>query len=261
MDVKSAMISNGCHVTTGSDIDVIERRRGWSACAGIILFVAAFAVALSAPVELKLSGDNLIDICGKTANARGGHGGGGHGGGGHGGGGYGGGGGFGGGNAGGKGKGHTGDIASTSAESGRLLLLTQPEEGVAMAQITTTISRRYPADEIKALGNPHQPISFFTEVHGMSGKEVTHRWFHGDELVFEAAFTIRGDAWRVWSTQLLPKNMPDEWKVEAVDDKGDVLATRELTYQPDGENEVAQQDPVSTKLSNVIDSVWSALKQ
>jgi hypothetical protein len=79
----------------------------------------------------------------------------------------------------------------------------------------------------------------------MSGKEVMHRWFHGDELVLEAAFEIRSDAWRVWSTQRLPENMPGEWKVEAVDQNGDVLATRELTYQPDGEDEVARQAPLS----------------
>lgn len=164
----------------------------------------------------------------------------------------------------GHGKGHsqTGDVSSTSAENERLILPTQPEEGVTIAQITSSvISRRYPADEIKTLCNPHQPISFFTEVHGMSGKEVTHHWFHGDELVLEAVFEIRGDARRVWSTQLLPEDMPGEWKVEAVDKKGDVLATRGLTYQPDDENEVARQAPTSTKLSGMIDSVWSALKQ
>lgn len=136
----------------------------------------------------------------------------------------------------GKGHGQTDAVSSTSVENGRLILPTQPEEGVTIAQITSVISRRYPADEIKTLGNPHQPISFFTEIHGMSGKEVTHRWFHGDELVLEATFEICGDAWRVWSRQLLPKNMPGKWKVEAVDQKGDVLATRELTYQPDDEN-------------------------
>ena len=103
-----------------------------------------------------------------------------------------------------------------------------------MALFTTRISKRYPADEITSLDNPHQAVSFFSELKDMSGKEITHMWYYGDELKFKASFKIRASRWRIWSTQLLPDDMPGEWKVEVVDGEGEVLQVRTLNYAPEG---------------------------
>ena len=102
-----------------------------------------------------------------------------------------------------------------------------------MAMFTTRISKRYPADDITSLDNPHQAVSFFSELKEMSGKKITHRWFYKDELKFEASFNIRANNWRIWSTKLLPQDMPGEWKVEIVDEDGKVLQVRKLNYAPD----------------------------
>jgi len=111
------------------------------------------------------------------------------------------------------------------------------------------------------LSDPHQPVSFFTEIRGMSGRKVAHRWHYGDQLVFETSFPIRGDLWRVWTTQLLPNNMPGKWAFEAVDENGDVLATQGLTYRPGEVDNALQEKPASNKLYDSIDRVWNALTQ
>jgi hypothetical protein len=103
-----------------------------------------------------------------------------------------------------------------------------------MALFTTRISKRYPADEITSLDNPHQAVSFFSELKDMSGKEITHMWYYGDELMFKASFKVRANHWRIWSTQLLPDDMPGEWKVKIVDGEGEVLQISTLNYAPEG---------------------------
>jgi len=231
----------------------VPGKRGGKAAPHIAtaVFAAAFALVLAAPVEISLSGDHIVQVSGAPAHARGGNGGGNGGGGGN-----------AGGNGGGKGKGKGGGAPSASSGSDDTPLQTpQAEHGVTIAQITTAIVRRYPANEISTLSDLHQPISFFTEVSGMNGRQVTHRWYHGNDLVFETSFPIRNDVWRVWSTQQLPEGMPGAWTLAAVDEANDVLAARGLTFQPDGEGATAPQEPAPGGLGDVVGNLWNALKQ
>lgn len=108
------------------------------------------------------------------------------------------------------------------------------EQGVALAQFTTRISKRYPADDVALLDNPHQAITFFTEVRGMAGHIITHRWTYGGTVEYETNFQIRGPKWKFWSTRILPAEKAGRWRVEVLDENGTVLADRDLNYQPAG---------------------------
>jgi hypothetical protein len=180
----------------------------------------------------------------KTAYAGKGNGGGGNGGGGNGGGG--GGNSRGGGSAGGgTGGGTPGGAANNSAanpddslysgggakDRDRTLIV---EQGVAVAQFTTRISKRIPADDIVLYDNSHHAISFFSELHGMAGRTITHRWTYGGTVEYETRFKIRGPSWKIWSTQMLPADKAGTWRVEIVDDAGKILTGRDLIYQPAG---------------------------
>ena len=110
--------------------------------------------------------------------------------------------------------------------------LVVPEPAISLAQFTTRISKRYPADDITDLDDPHQSISYFSELQGMSGQTITHLWLYEGEVEFKAAFKIRADRWRIWSTQLLPANMPGEWTVEVVNQEGEVMEARTLNFAP-----------------------------
>ena len=220
---------------------------------------AAFAVAVCAPIGADLSGDGFGVAFGKSALAeKGGNGkGGGNGvgnGGGNTGGGSTGGGSTGGGSTGG-GTGGTGGGTSTGGQSGSntpdsgvtadksetkpLILLLGKKQEVTMALFTTAIRQRYPADEVTEIDNPYQAVSFYTELVSMAGQKVTHEWLYNDATQFQASFDIRGDKWRVWSTQLLPREMPGEWTVRLIDETGKVLEVKTLTYQPLPDAQVA----------------------
>lgn len=127
-------------------------------------------------------------------------------------------------------------VLAADKDDNRDSYLLFPLEEITMAMFTTRISKRYPADEVTTLNNPHQAISFFSEIKDMAGKQIDHLWYFEGELQFKASFNIRTNRWRTWSTQLLPEDMAGLWTVEVVDETGKVLETRELLFAPsDGE--------------------------
>lgn len=107
-------------------------------------------------------------------------------------------------------------------------------EGVVVAQFTTQISKRQPANQVSLVSDPHQAVSFFTQLAGMQGHSITHRWIHDGVIEYQASFKVNGPNWRVWSTQLLPVDKPGDWRVEVVDDTNKVLQTGRLDYRPTG---------------------------
>ena len=209
-------------------------RAGYRYVATIVSTVGALALIacmIALPVTLD-QGTNSVVL--KAAAAKDGNNGGGNGGGGNAGGGNAGGGNAGGGNAGGNGKGKNsnGNFANSDSDGNMILLPTEPT--ITMAQFTTKITKRYPADEIQTHTDPYQSISFYTELRNMKGEQVGHRWYYEDQLEYEASFKVRADQWRVWSTQLLPEDKPGEWKVEIVNGDGEVLSVHSLKFQPPG---------------------------
>jgi len=109
-----------------------------------------------------------------------------------------------------------------------------PGAGIIVAQFTTRISLRKPANRVSEIRDPHQAVSFFTQFAGMQGQSVTHRWIHNGVIEYQASFKINGPNWRVWSTQLLPVDKPGDWRVEVVDESNKVLETGRLDFQPTG---------------------------
>ncbi len=222
---------------------------------GLVVAAATLALFIAAPVTIDIGGGDLDLVLKSVKAGAGGSGGSGKGGGGAkgGGGGIGGGsggkgvgGGVGGGKAGNRGNGGgngggaagaggvggaNGTGGTSGGDSGEILLLVPT---VALAVLTTEIRKRKPADEIARLDDPRQAVSFFTETRGMKGHTITHRWLFGGAVQHEVSFAVRGDNWRVWSTQVLPAAMAGVWSVQIVDEDGAVLETRSLDFLPTG---------------------------
>jgi hypothetical protein len=112
------------------------------------------------------------------------------------------------------------------------LAIATPE--VLRAQFTTMIKRGDPVNAVNIVDDPHMPVSFFTEVRGMKGRTVTHRWIRGGVVEYEVSFKVKGATWKVWSTQLLPADKPGTWQVETVTDGNKVIRFDRLYYRPVG---------------------------
>jgi len=104
------------------------------------------------------------------------------------------------------------------------------QASVARAIITTGISQREPTDDVSNVGSEVTKVYFFTELHGMQGEHITHRWEHDGKTVSEVGFDVKSPRWRVWSSKSLQPDLAGKWTVKVLNNAGDVLATRDFTY-------------------------------
>lgn len=101
-------------------------------------------------------------------------------------------------------------------------------EHVKRAVFTSGVVDREPSDELSSIGTEATQVFFFTEIVGMEGATVKHRWIFGGETIAEVPFAIGGPRWRVYSSKTLMPDLQGTWKVEVVDDAGNVLAERSI---------------------------------
>jgi hypothetical protein len=103
---------------------------------------------------------------------------------------------------------------------------------IARSSFTTNIENREPVDKVGQLTNDNEKIYFFTEIVGMSGHKVTHRWEHAGDVKAEITFDVGSDRWRVWSSKNLQPQWTGEWIVTVLDDAGTTLAEESMAYVP-----------------------------
>lgn len=114
---------------------------------------------------------------------------------------------------------------------------TMAEDGVVRASFTTAIDNREPTDQVGQLTNDNAQIYFFTEIRGMQGHTITHRWEKDAEVKAEVTFNVGGNRWRVWSSKNLQPEWVGNWQVSVVDEGGNVLSQESFAYIPASESE------------------------
>ena len=105
-----------------------------------------------------------------------------------------------------------------------------PTGSVGRATFTTGISEREPMDSVTQLTNDHVIVYFFSELNDMAGKTVLHRWEYNGQVMAEVPLAVGGPRWRTYSSKNLEPMWLGEWAVSVVDDKGNVLAKRQLSF-------------------------------
>jgi len=95
---------------------------------------------------------------------------------------------------------------------------------------TQTIIAREPQDQIISLSNDQDAVYYFTEIRGMSGQEITHRWLYNDKVMAAVSFLIGSNRWRVWSKKNLMDGWTGLWTVEVVDQAGTIIHSDIFTY-------------------------------
>lgn len=121
-------------------------------------------------------------------------------------------------------------------------LSVQAESGVSRSSFTTAIQDREPVDQVGQLTNDNAIVYFFTEISGLEGQTITHKWEHGGEVKAEVSFDVGGNRWRVWSSKNLQPNWLGDWTVSVVDAGGNVLSQENFTYVAAGEEASASTE-------------------
>ena len=103
---------------------------------------------------------------------------------------------------------------------------------VSRALFTIGIDNREPVIMVDSISpDSYDSISFFTELHGMSGETVTHQWMFDDKVMFEKSFEVGGDRWRVWTSKTLLPDWTGTWTVKVLNEDGSVLERKTFEYQ------------------------------
>jgi len=120
------------------------------------------------------------------------------------------------------------EAAGSAMEAGAPVAASAGE--VVRAQFTTAITEREPADDVSQLAADVTQVYFFTELRGMSGQRIVHRWEYNGQVMAEVGFDVGSNRWRVWSSKSLMPVWPGAWKVSVLNASGEVLTSREMNY-------------------------------
>jgi len=117
-----------------------------------------------------------------------------------------------------------------------LLLTTQtfaawPHKDISQAVFAKSVVERTPIEIITEANNSLKKVYFFTNIRHLKGDKITHRWSYKDKVKAEVSFDIKGDRWRVWSSKNLWHTWVGKWKVEVLNQNGQVLLTKTFVYK------------------------------
>jgi len=114
---------------------------------------------------------------------------------------------------------------------------------VTRALFTRKVKDLEPVDTVSVLTNDKIRITYFTEIHGMAGQTITHRWEFNGKVLLEKKHEVESSRWRAYTSKTLDPTWLGEWKASVVDAAGGTLSVNTFTYMRKSETDVA---PVST---------------
>ena len=69
-------------------------------------------------------------------------------------------------------------------------------------------------------------VVLYTELRGLAGETISHRWERDGQTMAVVPFQVRGDRWRVHSSKRLTPALKGSWRVVVTDSHGLTLASR-----------------------------------
>ena len=103
---------------------------------------------------------------------------------------------------------------------------------VANATFTSRVADGAPIDFRQQFDNNTQVVYYYTEILGLQGQSVTHRWKFQGKVVQEVKLPVKGSRQGVWSRNKMPPERTGNWTVEVVDPRGEVIRMDNFAYNP-----------------------------
>lgn len=103
---------------------------------------------------------------------------------------------------------------------------------VVRAQLSHAIEEREPVDSIDAIQlrpGESQSIHFYLHLKNLHGKNIRINWYHDDKLDSQLALQVHNNNWRTHASKQLDHRRIGPWRVELVDESGNLLAARSFT--------------------------------
>lgn len=108
-------------------------------------------------------------------------------------------------------------------------------EHLIRAQLSWGVYKREPTVKAGATVDVPGPgstkIYFFTEVSGLGGQTIRHRWLYEGQTMATVRFHVGGNRWRVHSNKNLSPGKIGNWEVRVEDSSGEVLGRRQFRVE------------------------------
>ena len=121
-------------------------------------------------------------------------------------------------------------IASVILSCFMFMSLSVQAAGISRSVFTTEIKDKEPISELKQVQSDVTRIYFFTEITGLNGHNIIHRWEYNGQVLAEVTFQVNGDRWRTWSSKNMLSSWLGKWQVSVLDEGGNVIETSEFEY-------------------------------
>ena len=96
--------------------------------------------------------------------------------------------------------------------------------GVTRARLAQGVANREPFGQVEQPVKVNKDFAvgvfYFTELSGMKGQTVSHRWKRKGKVIFEKKKVILGDRWRTYTSKLLTAYSTGSWVVELIIEDG-----------------------------------------
>ncbi len=104
------------------------------------------------------------------------------------------------------------------------------ETGVRRSIITTGVINKEPVSNLQQVSNELSRVYYFTELRGLKGHTITHRWEYNGKLMAEVSFEIGAQRWRTWSTKNMQSNWMGAWQVSVLDEGGNIMEQQQFEF-------------------------------
>jgi len=112
---------------------------------------------------------------------------------------------------------------------------TESGNAVRRAVICTGIMNHEPTDSVTSVPASTSKVFFFTEIAGMEGKTITHRWMKDGSKVADIRISVPSNRYRCHLSRSV-SGKTGNWTTQVLDDDGNKL--REISFtvgNPNGE--------------------------
>lgn len=121
-------------------------------------------------------------------------------------------------------------ILATSQE--RVARLEDDSLQVIRDVVTTEVVDREPINDGLVFSASMGPVFYFTEVKGAyTSTHIAHIWYYEGQQMAKVPLSVEGPRWRTWSSKRMVEDWKGSWRVEAVDEDGNLLSSQTFEVQ------------------------------
>lgn len=106
----------------------------------------------------------------------------------------------------------------------------QAETGVSRGVFTTDIVNKEPVSQLSEINSGVDRVYYFTELLGLKGHKITHRWEYNGQVLAAITFEVGADRWRTWSSKNMVSSWVGTWRVTVLDEGGNIIEQSEFEY-------------------------------